>query len=291
MGAAGLALATAGLAVGSLGLGRLRTLASGAHDEIETISFGEHRGALFTPASRAASEPCPSILLFDPDGNAHGIVTRYSRTASKLGWIAASCSEVKNGSDDDADAAAMTDLLAFVRTRRAIDSARVFAGGFSGGACGAYRLAIVKPEIVSGADRERAPAEERLRWNVEVRQDAHARLATDRRAAARPLSGVGGFRARGRLTHRERARRRRCGARGRPGAVVWLRGGGSGRVRRPVAGGRRRRRWRRAAREGQRGHREHCEAVHGDATIRGARAFGVNKRMAPVPSLNGALTR
>lgn len=146
-----MALAAAGAAVGSRGLGGLRALISGSANEVEDVAFGARRGALFVPSSPSASDPCPLILLFDPGGGARNIVTRYAQAAAKLGWIAASCSDAKNGSDDDADADAMMDLLAFVRTRRAVDASRIFAGGFSGGACGAYRLAIVKPDVVAGA--------------------------------------------------------------------------------------------------------------------------------------------
>jgi predicted esterase len=42
-------------------------------------------------------------------------------------------------------------LLNYVRSHHAVDQARIFAGGFSGGACGAYRLAIVRSETVRGA--------------------------------------------------------------------------------------------------------------------------------------------
>jgi predicted esterase len=111
----------------------------------------QRKGAVFEPPGVTTSTPCPVILLFDPAGLARCIVERYSDAARARGWIAASSYGVADGTSDEADTERMMALLEFVRSRRKVDDRRIFAGGFSGGGCGAYRLAIVKSEILRGA--------------------------------------------------------------------------------------------------------------------------------------------
>lgn len=119
--------------------------------EVTEVSWQGQTGAVFEPATVPLTTPAPLILLLNPSGNARGIAERYAPAAQKLGWIAASCFQVADGTPDEADKDALLGLLAVVQARRAVDSARVFAGGFSGGACGAYRLAIIESGTVSGA--------------------------------------------------------------------------------------------------------------------------------------------
>jgi predicted esterase len=111
---------------------------------------GGRAGHLFVPASAEAG-PRPLILLLDPAGRSEAIVGRYALAAEKRGWLAASSSHVRNGTSDEADAAELVALLERVRAEHAVDPERIFAGGFSGGACGAYRLAIVRADLLSGA--------------------------------------------------------------------------------------------------------------------------------------------
>lgn len=109
-----------------------------------------HRAVVFVPARVEPASPRPVLLLFDPGGDAEFIVNRYAKGAAQHGWIAASSFEVRNGTADAADTETLMALLQYIREHHAVDESRVFSGGFSGGACGAYRLAIVRPEV-SGA--------------------------------------------------------------------------------------------------------------------------------------------
>ncbi len=149
--AAGATLATVSLAVRALTSRASPAAPSAPVREFSEIAFGARQGILFEPASIPAGNACPLIVLFDPMGDAGGIVRRYSRAARARGWLAASCADVRNGTSDDADTEVMLDLVAFVSARRRVDPSRVFAAGMSGGACGAYRLAIVRPAVVRGA--------------------------------------------------------------------------------------------------------------------------------------------
>jgi predicted esterase len=105
-------------------------------------------GALFVPALQ---RPMPTLLLLDPGGSARRIVQRYMPAAASHGWILAASDMVRNGTQDEADERELVDLLAHVRGHAAVDDRRVYTGGFSGGACGAYRLALVRPDLFAGA--------------------------------------------------------------------------------------------------------------------------------------------
>jgi predicted esterase len=125
------------------------TEATGEVTEV-TLAPG-HQGILFEPTGFDPSTPRPVILLFDPVGNAAGIVSRYAKAARQHRWLVASPFGVANGTPDDIDLNVMMLLLDYVRSRHAVDATRIFTGGFSGGACAAYRLAIVKSDVFSGA--------------------------------------------------------------------------------------------------------------------------------------------
>jgi predicted esterase len=144
-------------AVGALGAAALAARISRKGSPQPTSDIREvnyatgHRGAFLEPAQLDPAIPRPVVLLFDPLGNARGIVDRYARAARQHGWLAASTFEVADGTPDDADTNAMMSLLDYVRSRHAVEVTQIFTGGFSGGGCGAYRLAIVKSEVFAGA--------------------------------------------------------------------------------------------------------------------------------------------
>lgn len=71
----------------------------------------------------------PLLLLFDPGRDVWGIVERFAPAARRTGWLAASCFQVANGTDDSVDTEAMMSLLERIRERRAVDPTKVFAGG------------------------------------------------------------------------------------------------------------------------------------------------------------------
>jgi len=144
------AIATTGGALATYAYGPWKPGTPG--DLLQEIAYAPgHRGALFVPASITPSTPSPFILLLDPSGDARSIVSRYASAAAAHGWIAASSFEVADGTSDDADTETLLSLHDYVRGRYALDEARTFAGGMSGGGCGAYRLALVKPGVVRGA--------------------------------------------------------------------------------------------------------------------------------------------
>lgn len=141
--------AGAGVAVAGISLWSLRTSAHSVRPTPWDIRYGNTgAGVMFAPSS---TRPMPALLLFDPSGNAGRIVERYWPAASKRGWVLASSRNVRNGTPDESDRQEMLSLLAHVRTQASLDPRRIYAAGFSGGACGAYRLAIVESQTFAGA--------------------------------------------------------------------------------------------------------------------------------------------
>jgi predicted esterase len=97
------------------------------------------------------AESRPLMLLLDPSGNAAGIVARWQHAADRFGWIVASTPAIKNGTSDEQDLLHLLALLDAVATKWPVDRRAVILGGFSGGACGAYRHALERPDLFRGA--------------------------------------------------------------------------------------------------------------------------------------------
>lgn len=123
--------------------------------QVERITYRsgatERRGAAYVPSRAARGEPLPLLLLFDPGGNAEGAVRRWSEAAEARGWLLASTTAIRNGTPDAADEAELLALLEHMRRHHAVDPERVAVSGFSGGGCGAYRIALTQPDVFRGA--------------------------------------------------------------------------------------------------------------------------------------------
>jgi poly(3-hydroxybutyrate) depolymerase len=123
---------------------------AGAAPKPHAVTYGAGReGFVFAPES--PSGPRPLLLLFDPSGRAASIVRRYTAAAQQRGCIVAASSHVRNGSADADDERELLSLLDTLGTQYSVDAQRVYTAGFSGGGCGAYRLAIVRQNLVRGA--------------------------------------------------------------------------------------------------------------------------------------------
>jgi Predicted esterase len=93
----------------------------------------------------------PLMLLLDPHGDAAGIVARWQHAADRFGWIVASTPAIMNGTPADQDLQHLLALLDAVTTKWPVNRHAVILGGFSGGACGAYRHALERPDLFRGA--------------------------------------------------------------------------------------------------------------------------------------------
>ena len=108
---------------------------------------------VYVPASMKSdfAESRPLMLLLDPHGDAADIVARWHHAANRFGWIVASTPAIMNGTHSDQDMLHLLALLDAVATNWLVDRRAVILGGFSGGACGAYRHALERPDLFRGA--------------------------------------------------------------------------------------------------------------------------------------------
>jgi predicted esterase len=97
------------------------------------------------------AKPRPLMLLLDPDGNAGDIVARWQYAADRFGWIISSTSTIMNGTSTEQDMLHLLALLDAVSVKWSVNRRAVILGGFSGGACGAYRHALERPDLFRGA--------------------------------------------------------------------------------------------------------------------------------------------
>ncbi len=102
-------------------------------------------------AKGGSSESRPLMMLLDPTGNANGIVARWKRAADHLGWIIASTPSIMNRTPADQDLEHLLALLDAISSKWSVDTRATILGGFSGGACGAYRHALERPDLFRGA--------------------------------------------------------------------------------------------------------------------------------------------
>ncbi|HUP40875.1 MAG TPA: hypothetical protein VM115_12200 [Vicinamibacterales bacterium] len=101
--------------------------------------------ALFVPTDYTPSRPWPVIFAFDPGGRGRTPVERYRAADERYGYIVVGSNNSRNGSTQiPAILAAMTNDVA---SRFAIDRARVYLAGMSGGARIALGIALASKSI------------------------------------------------------------------------------------------------------------------------------------------------
>jgi hypothetical protein len=110
------------------------------HRAVAVADRPDHTYALYLPTAYDRRQPRPLLLAFCAGGDGAGAVARHQRAAEAHGWIVAGSNVSRNGPPEPSQDAART-LLADVRARFAVDEARLYACGLSGGACVANWLA------------------------------------------------------------------------------------------------------------------------------------------------------
>lgn len=103
------------------------------HDPAQTF-------ALYLPRAYDADRKWPVLYGFSPGGNGRGAIQRFVRAAEKHGWILIGSNNSRNGPDGPIDAAMRA--LARDADRFAVDPARRYATGMSGGARVALEFAL-----------------------------------------------------------------------------------------------------------------------------------------------------
>ncbi|MEY4110531.1 MAG: hypothetical protein RLZZ46_886 [Bacteroidota bacterium] len=100
---------------------------------------------LFLPEN--ISGEIPLLVFFDPSGNAALPVIRYKELAQKMGIAIAGSMNSRNGQTIGQSVYFGKTLINDIINKNKIDKERIFAGGFSGGARVASRLAEMNPQI------------------------------------------------------------------------------------------------------------------------------------------------
>ncbi len=89
--------------------------------------------ALFLPASFDPHRNWPVLVLFDPAARGAVAVEAFREAAEARGWVLAGSNDSKNGPFNESGQAAAA-VWADLRARLPVDTKRVYAAGFSGGA-------------------------------------------------------------------------------------------------------------------------------------------------------------
>jgi predicted esterase len=105
--------------------------------------------ALYLPSTYARSRAWPILYAFDPGGQGSRPVKLAAAAAERFGWIVAGSNNSRNGPMPEIQAA-VSALLTDTEARFPIDSRRVYATGFSGGARVATGLAMGCRGCVAG---------------------------------------------------------------------------------------------------------------------------------------------
>ena len=113
-------------------------------DSVVCLSDATQSYAAYVPV-RAGR--LPILYLFDSHGKGSLPVSRYTSLADTYGFILVCSNNSKNGNDYITSDHIWTALSGDTRQRLAVDTARVYTCGFSGGAKVAGYLAIMHPEI------------------------------------------------------------------------------------------------------------------------------------------------
>ena len=109
----------------------------------------------YLPKSFVKDKKYPVLLLFDPQGDAHFALEKYTPAADQFEFILMSTNAIKNGMDGETAGHVMQTLLGSISSQLPVNPTRVYVGGFSGGARYAAMLAMsgsgIQGLMVAGA--------------------------------------------------------------------------------------------------------------------------------------------
>jgi hypothetical protein len=92
------------------------------------------------PDGFSTLKPPPLLVVFSPGGDGRDMVNRMRASANRLGWMVIGCDRLRNGMDIREVLPIERDLMRDLRAFIPYDRTRLYYGGFSGGACRAYRM-------------------------------------------------------------------------------------------------------------------------------------------------------
>jgi len=106
-----------------------------------------HSYALYLPSAYSPERRWPLLYLYDPRRRGAAAAEGFREAAERYGWIVASSNDTVSDDPTARNDTAVVAMWTDVNARFAVDSRRVYAAGFSGGA----RLAVLFAQKVPGA--------------------------------------------------------------------------------------------------------------------------------------------
>lgn len=117
--------------------------ATGKH----AVSYHVYLPTSFEPSS----DPPPILVAFSPGGEGKKLLEQLQPAAESAGWLLVGCDELRNGMQDETLEVEMEDeVLDDLFKNVPHDPARVYLGGFSGGAMRAYGITARRSEPYAG---------------------------------------------------------------------------------------------------------------------------------------------
>ena len=108
----------------------------------ENLSF-----AVYVPKGYAPDRKMPSLFLFDPHSDGSLPLKLYRDLADEYGYILIGSNDSKNGNSRELTSQILNSILKSAYQLLPLDSERIYAGGFSGGARVASMLAFSSAKI------------------------------------------------------------------------------------------------------------------------------------------------
>ena len=118
-------------------------------ERVVCVNNPDQSYALYLPSNYSPDRKWPILYAFDPGARGKVPVERFKEAAEKYGWIVAGSNNSRNGAFQPS-VDAWNAIVKDTHDRLAIDDARVYVTGFSGGARLAIHLAMLCNDCVAG---------------------------------------------------------------------------------------------------------------------------------------------
>ena len=113
----------------------------GLVDGIACASDPSQTYALYLPSTYTPDRQWPLLVVFDPRGRGAQAAAIFQEAAERLGWIVAGSNNTRSDGPWEPNRRAVAAMLPDLFGRLPVDTARVYAAGFSGGGGVAWALA------------------------------------------------------------------------------------------------------------------------------------------------------
>jgi len=95
-------------------------------------------------------KPPPLLVVFSPGGDGNGMMNQVKAAANKAGWMVIGCDQLRNGMNDNEEAALEKEVFQELHACIPYNQARLYYGGFSGGAMRSYLMSATYKDHCAG---------------------------------------------------------------------------------------------------------------------------------------------